>query len=254
MCNGTFSLPELRSRAQPPANAATEHPRSKRLVLLVDDHPITRRGLRQLVNQQLNLEVCGEADCAEAAEELSRELQPDAAIVDISLHAKSGIELTKTIRHYAPATAVLILTMHDESLYAEESMRAGAQGYLMKTEAPEKLVTALERLLRGDTYFSSRVKQKMLHVLRQRKRRPSDFAIDALSAREREVLRLTGDGYTPTEIAEKLGLSRKTIDTYREHLRRKLGIDDSNELIRYAVQWRAAADVASAGSILLEAS
>jgi DNA-binding NarL/FixJ family response regulator len=254
MCNGTISLPEIRSRAMPAPKAATEHPRSKRRVLLVDDHPITRCGLRQLVNQQLNLEVCGEANNAEIAAGMSRELQPDAAIVDISLPVTNGIELTKTIRCCAPETAVLILTMHDESLYAEESMRAGAQGYLMKSEAPEKLVTALERLLRGDTYFSSAVKQKMLHVMAQRKRRRPDFPIDALSARELEVLRLMGDGYTALEIAERLGLSRKTIDTYREHLRRKLGIDDSNDLIRYAIQRRRAADVANAGMDVMEAS
>jgi DNA-binding NarL/FixJ family response regulator len=254
MSNGTFSLPEIRSRALPPVTASTEYPRSKRRVLLVDDHPITRRGVRQLVDQQLNMEVCGEADCAEAAADLSRDLQPDAAIVDIALRAQSGIELTKTIRCCAPSTAVLILTMHDETLFAEESMRAGAQGYLMKSEAPEKLVTALQRLLRGDTYFSARVKQKMLHVLTQRKRRRTDFAIDALSVRELEVLRLMGDGYTALEVAARLGLSRKTIDTYREHLRHKLGIEDGNELLRYAIQWRRAGHLANAGGVLLEAS
>lgn len=223
-------------------------------MLLVEDHPITRCGLRQLVNQQLNLEICGEADCAEIAADMSRELQPDAAIVDISLPTTNGIELTKTIRCCAPTTAVLILTMHDEALYAEESMRAGARGFLMKTEAPEKLVTALERLLCGDTYFSSGVKTKMIHVLAQRKRRRSDFSIDALSARELEVLRLMGDGYMPIEIADQLGLSRKTIDTYREHLRRKLGIEDSSDLVRYAIQWRRAAETASAGAVLMQAS
>lgn len=223
-------------------------------MLLVEDHPITRCGLRQLVNQQLNLEICGEADCAEIAADMSRELQPDAAIVDISLPTTNGIELTKTIRCCAPTTAVLILTMHDEALYAEESMRAGARGFLMKTEAPEKLVTALERLLCGDTYFSSGVKTKMIHVLAQRKRRRSDFSIDALSARELEVLRLMGDGYMPIEIADQLGLSRKTIDTYREHLRRKLGIEDSSDLVRYAIQWRRVAETASAGAVLMQAS
>jgi DNA-binding NarL/FixJ family response regulator len=254
MRNGTFSLPQIRSLVTPPPEVAKEHSPSKRRVLLVDDHPITRYGLRQLVNQHLSLEVCGEADTAEVAADMTRELQPDAAIVDISLPATNGIELTKTIRCCAPDTAVLILTMHDESHYAEESMRAGARGFLMKSEAPEKLIVALERLLCGDTYFSSAVKQKMLHVLAQRKRRCTDFAIDALSARELEVLRLMGDGYTPIEIADRLGLSRKTIDTYREHLRRKLGVDESDDLVRYAIQWRRAADVTGAGMVLMEAS
>lgn len=221
-------------------------------MLLVDDHPITRKGVRQLVNQQLNLEICGEADSAEAAVEMVGELHPDAAIVDIGLPSSSGIELTKTIRCCAPQTAVLILTMHDEALYAEESMRAGAQGFLMKCEAPEKIAIALEHVLRGETYFSTHVKQKMLHVLTQKRRGPSEFAIDTLSARELEVLRLMGDGYTPVEIAQRLQLSRKTIDTYREHLRRKLGFEDSNELVRYAIQWRRAAECGSPTNLLTE--
>jgi len=214
----------------------------KRRVLLVEDHPITRCGLRQLVNQQLSLRVCGEADCAEVAQSLCSELQPDAAIVDISLHSADGIKLTRWIRSCAPRTAVLILSMHDESVYAEESMRAGAQGFVTKSEAPEKVIAALERLLDGDTFFSPQVKQKMFCLMAQRKRQRSSFAIDTLSAREREVLRLTGDGYIPIEIADRLGLSRKTIDTYREHLRRKLGFEASDALIRYAIQWRAAVD------------
>lgn len=226
-----------------------EEPRSKWRVLLVDDHPISRCGVRQLVNQQLNLEVCGEADSAEAAMEMVGELHPEVAIVDISLPSTNGIELTKTIRCCAPQTAVLILTMHDEALYAEQSMRAGAQGFLMKCEASEKIAVALERVLRGDTYFSPQVKEKMLHVLTQKRRRHSEFAIDTLSARELEVLRLMGDGYTPVEIAQRLQLSRKTIDTYREHLRRKLGFEDSNELVRYAIQWRREAECGSLTSL-----
>jgi DNA-binding NarL/FixJ family response regulator len=211
---------------------------AKRRVLLVDDHPITRYGVRQLIDRQLNLEVCGEADSAESALELVKVLLPDAAIVDVSLPAGNGIELTRTIGRCSPQTAVLILTMHDDVLYAEESARAGAKGFLMKSEAPEKLAAALEHVLRGDTYFSPRVKEKMLHVLTRKRRRISGLPIDTLSAREREVLRFMGDGYTPIEIADRLGLSRKTVDAYREHLRHKLGIHNSSELLRYAIQWR----------------
>jgi DNA-binding NarL/FixJ family response regulator len=232
------------------SGAAPEPPRFKQRVLLVDDHPITRCGVRQLVNQQLNLEVCGEAASAGEAMALVEKLHPDAAIVDISLPATNGIELTKTIRCCAPGTAVLILTMHDENLYGEEVMRAGDQGLVMKCEAPDKVPIALEHILRGDTFFSPRVKQKMLHVLRQKRRRGSEFAIDTLSARELEVLRLMGDGYTPVEIAERLALSRKTIDTYREHLRRKLGFKNSNELVRYAIQWPRAAESAGLANLL----
>ena len=240
MADATRTALESPFRALPglPQPVSAAQPGAKRRVLLVDDHPITRVGVRQLVNQQISLEVCGEADSAESAVELARVLQPDVAIVDISLPSADGIELTRTLRNCAPRIVILILSLHDEVLYAEESMRAGAQGYLAKTDASEKIAVALEHLLRGDTYFSRSVKQKMLHALTRKRRRAhaSDLAIDTLSAREREVLWMMGNGYNPVEIAGRLGLSRKTIDAYREHLRRKLGFDESGELSRYAIQ------------------
>ena len=210
---------------------------TKLKVLLVDDHPITRQGMRALVNQQLNLEVCGETDNAAQAVEWVAKLQPDLAIVDISLKTANGIELTKNIKAQAPNLPVLVVSMHDEALYAERALRAGAMGYVMKQDAGEKVVLAIQHLLRGEIFLSPRMKEKMLHRFVKKKREGMVFAIDTLSDREMEVFQLIGNGYSTRQIAEKLGLSSKTIDSYREHLKLKLGLESGAELARHAIQW-----------------
>lgn len=206
-------------------------------VLLVDDHPITRQGIRALVNQQLNLEVCGEADTATQALELVGTLEPDIIILDISLPQTNGIELTKQIKTIAPDKPILVVSMHDEALYAERAIRAGAMGYVMKEEAGDKVATALQHLLRGEMYLSAKMKQRMLHRFVNKRGDSAEFAIDTLSNREMEVFRLIGNGFSTRQIASKLGLSAKTIDSYREHLKVKLGLDNGADLIRHAIQW-----------------
>lgn len=210
---------------------------AKLKVLLVDDHPITRQGMKALVNQQPNLEVCGEADNAPYAIELVGKLQPDLAIVDIALKTTNGIELTKNIKVQAPNLPVLIVSMHDEGLYAERALRAGAMGYLMKQEAGEKIVAAIQRLLAGEIYLSDKIKEKMLHRFVNKKGDGMVFSIDTLSDREMEVFQLIGNGYSTRQIAQKLNLSSKTIDSYREHLKLKLNLESGAELVRHAIQW-----------------
>ena len=210
---------------------------AKTKVVLVDDHPITRQGMKVLINQQPGLEVCGEADSAPRAIEMIEKLQPDLAIVDITLKTTSGIELTKSIRVQAPQVQVLIISMHDETLYAERALRAGAMGYLMKHEASEKVLTAIQRILHGELYLSDKIKEKMLHRFVNHKGDEMIFPIDTLSDREMEVFQLIGNGYSTRQIAAKLNLSVKTIDSYREHLKLKLNLESGSDLVRYAIQW-----------------
>lgn len=210
---------------------------AKLRVLIVDDHPITRQGMKALVNQQSNLEVCGETDTAALAVDLVEKLKPDLAIIDISLKTTNGIELTKDIKARAPNLPILVVSMHDEALYAERALRAGAMGYVMKQEAGEKVAVALQHLLRGDIYLSNKMKEKMLHRFVNKKSDGMVFAIDTLSDREMEVFQLIGNGYSTRQIAQKLNLSSKTIDSYREHLKLKLGLESGAELVRHAIQW-----------------
>ena len=210
---------------------------TKLRVLLVDDHPITRQGMKALINQQPNLEVCAESDNAAQAVELLTKTQPDLAILDVSLKATNGIELTKNLKAHAPNLPILIVSMHDEALFAERALRAGAMGYVMKQEAGEKVVLAIQHLLRGEIFLSTRMKEKMLHRFVNHKREGMVFSIDTLSDREMEVFQLIGNGYSTRQIAQKLGLSSKTIDSYREHLKQKLSLESGSDLVRHAIQW-----------------
>jgi DNA-binding NarL/FixJ family response regulator len=221
----------------PAVDVQTIPPNTKLRVLLVDDHPITRQGMKALINQQLNLEVCAESDNAAQAVELLTKTQPDLAILDVSLKATNGIELTKNLKSHAPNLPILIVSMHDEALFAERALRAGAMGYVMKQEAGEKVVLAIQHLLRGEIFLSTRMKEKMLHRFVNHKREGMVFSIDTLSDREMEVFQLIGNGYSTRQIAQKLGLSSKTIDSYREHLKQKLSLESGSDLVRHAIQW-----------------
>lgn len=214
-------------------------PKSTKLrVLIVDDHPITRQGMRALVNQQLNLEVGGEAETADRALELLDETQPDLAIVDVSLGGTmSGLELTQRLKERAPNLPILVVSMHDEMLFAERALRAGAMGYVMKQEAGERVSTAIQHLLRGEIYLSSKMKNWMLHRVANRKTDGMVLAIETLSERERQVFTLLGDGFSTRQIARKLNLSTKTIDSYREHLKMKFNLTSGADLVRHAIQW-----------------
>lgn len=224
----------------PPAAATPDKPAkaSGRIrVMLVDDHPLMRQGMKTLIEQHGRFEVCGEADNAPRALDLVAKLQPDLAIVDISLQSTNGIELTKGLRGLCPATQVLIISMHDENVYAERALRAGAMGYVMKDEAGDKIIAAMEQILAGEVHLSDRVKSRMLHRFVQHRANVLISPMEKLSDREMEVFQLLGNGYGTREIANLLNLSVKTIDSYREHLKEKLGLPTGNDLVRHAIQW-----------------
>ncbi len=217
---------------------STSQAGQKRRVLLVDDHPITRSGVAARVNQDQNLAVCGEAESADVAINLIGSIQPDIAIIDLSLKpGGGGIELTRQIREKAPQVLVLVMSMHDEAIYAERAFRAGAVGYVMKQDAAEHLSAALQCVARGEIYLSPAMKERVLRRFVNKKGINPLFSIETLSAREAEVFHLIGDGASTREIAERLNLSAKTIDSYRQQLKLKLFLDSGEELVRHAVQW-----------------
>jgi DNA-binding NarL/FixJ family response regulator len=206
-------------------------------IFIVDDHPVTRAGVGALLGQHPSFHVCGEADSAPKAIELIPKLNPALAIVDISLKTTSGIELIKNLSTLTSDLKVLVLSMHDENLYAERALRAGAKGYLMKDQAGDALITAIRRVLSGELYVSDRMKERMLHRFVSNKRDEMTFSMDSLSDREMEVLVHIGNGFSTRQIAAKLNLSVKTIDSYREHLKIKLRLAKGADLVRHAIQW-----------------
>jgi DNA-binding NarL/FixJ family response regulator len=229
----------MKSSATTPVHPASQSTPTlaKRRIFLVDDHPITRQGVVVLINQESDLEVCGEADSAPKAFDLLQKSKADLAVVDISLKTTSGIELTKNLKVLLPDLPVLIMSMHDESLYAERALRAGAKGYVMKQEASDNILIAIRRILEGELYLSDKMKEKMLHRLVHNRKDEVVFSIDTLSDREMEVFQLIGNGFSTRQIATKLNLSVKTIDSYREHLKLKLHIEKGADLVRHAIQW-----------------
>lgn len=211
--------------------------KDKTKVIIVDDHPIIRQGLAELINNEPDLIVCGQAEDAPEALVKIKELEPDMVIVDISLKETSGIELIKDIKVQYPNLPVLVLSMHDEALYAERMLRAGAKGYVMKAEATEKVIVAIRKILSGQIYVSDKMAAKMVRKLVGGGPDVGVSAIERLSDRELEVFHLIGQGYGTRQIAERLNLSMKTIETYREHIKEKLNLADANELLQYAIQW-----------------
>ncbi|HRE81823.1 MAG TPA: response regulator transcription factor [Opitutaceae bacterium] len=228
------TLPNPPSTPAPASGGTTV---KKHRIFIVDDHPITRQGVTVLINQEADMAICGEADSAPLAMDLIPKASPDLAIIDITLKTTSGIELMKNIKALLPEMPVLIMSMHDESLYAERALRAGAKGYIMKHEASEKILTAIRRVLSGELYLSDKMKEKMLHRLVKSRKEEVVFSIDTLSDREMEVFQLIGNGYSTRQIAGKLNLSVKTIDSYREHLKLKLRLEKGADLVRHAIQW-----------------
>jgi len=211
---------------------------SKRKVLIVDDHPILRKGLTLLINQEPDLIVCAEAEHAQMALDVIDSVSPDMAIVDISLPGIDGIELIKMLRLRHKDLPVLVVSMHDEALYAERSLRAGARGYIMKQEALEKVLVAIRKVLDGEIFVSERVTTKMLEKFVSTEGiRETTSPIDLLSNRELTVFRLIGQGHKTRQIAEKLHLSIKTVESYRAHIKDKLKLTDGTDLLKYAIQW-----------------
>jgi DNA-binding NarL/FixJ family response regulator len=218
------------------ASRSENHPAKKR-ILVVDDHPIVRQGLALLINREPDLVVCGEAEEAMGAMHVLASSRPDVLIVDISLSGPDGIDLLKNIRTTHPALPVLILSMHDESVYAERALRAGANGYIMKQEATENVLVAVRRILNGEIYVSARIANQMLRHYITGAGTLRDSSIADLSDRELEVFRLIGEGHGTRQIAEKLHLSVKTVESYQAHIKEKLSLRSSRELMQRAIQW-----------------
>jgi len=209
----------------------------KKRVYIVDDHPLMRKGMVMTLNADVEFDVCGQAESAEDALNEILELKPDAAVIDISLPGMNGIELVKNLLHQLPDLKILIVSRHDEELYAERALRAGAKGYLMKLEAGEVLVSAVRQIMNGGIYLSDKIGNKLLMKLTSGKSSKSDNPLDLLSDRELEVFELTGQGHSTREIGEKLHISVKTVESHRANIKEKLQIDSANELMRHAVRW-----------------
>ncbi len=206
-------------------------------VLLVDDHPLVREGLVNLINQQADLQICGEAGNESQALELIRTVQPDIAIVDISLESGSGIELIKSIKAMFPAVTVLVLSMHDESLYAERALRAGARGYIMKREAAKKVIQALRCVLTGQLYVSDKIAALMAEKFVEGQPAATASPIEQLSNRELEVFQLLGLGHNTRQIADHLHVGFKTVQAYSARIKQKLKLANATELLREAIRW-----------------
>lgn len=211
---------------------------SKTRVFIVDDHPLLRKGLTQLIHQEADLIVCGEAGDSKEAMELVERSNPEVAIIDLILKGADGLELIKNIRALLPKLPILVLSMHEETLYAERVLRAGAKGYLMKAEAPEKVLVALRRILADGIYLSERLTNSMLHKLVNSSSAEQAMSpIDSLTDRELEIFQLIGRGRGTRDIARDLHISVKTIESHRAHIKEKMNLKSGMELIQYSIQW-----------------
>jgi len=206
-------------------------------LVLVDDHPLVREGLVNLIAQEADLQICGEASNEPQALEIIRTVQPRVAIVDISLENGSGIELIKSIKDLFPAVTVLVLSMHDEALYAERALRAGARGYIMKREAAKKVIQAIRCVLAGQFYVSDKIAALMAE--RFVEGRPAEIVspIEQLSNRELEVFQLLGLGHNTRQIADHLHVGFKTVQAYSARIKEKLKLANATELLRAAIRW-----------------
>jgi DNA-binding NarL/FixJ family response regulator len=206
-------------------------------IIIVDDHPIVREGFAKLINSEEEFEVVGTAEDANSALSMIQEVKPDVAMVDLSLKESSGIELIKDLQNICPEVRILVVSLHDEEIYAERVLRAGAKGFIMKAEAVDDIITAVKKVSKGEIYLSNRMQSKMIEIMASGKRKESVNPLDILSDRELEVFQRIGNGMKTRNIAEQLHLSPKTIETYKSHLKIKLQLKDGVELIQRAVEW-----------------
>jgi DNA-binding NarL/FixJ family response regulator len=216
-------------------NKSLAGPATKHKVFLVDDHPIVRQGLALFIDREPDLAVCGQADGATSALQAIPNAMPDFIVLDISLDGPDGLELLKALRARYPNLPVLVLSMHDESSYAERALRAGANGYIMKQEATEKVLTAIRHILRGDVYLSDRLTKRMLQQFVHGSVSPRD-PLAKLSDRELEVYRLIGVGHGTRQIADELHVSTKTVESYQAHIKEKLSLRNARELVQHAIE------------------
>jgi DNA-binding NarL/FixJ family response regulator len=224
------------SASAPPAPAGPP-PAARKRFLLVDDHPFMRAGLGALIDRQPDLAVCGEAgNPAEAFAQL-RDTKPDLVLTDLTMPGRSGLEFIKDLLAAAPALTVLVISMHDEAVYAERALRAGARGYIMKEAGGENLLAAIRQVLRGEVYVSPKMSARILENLSGARPRGSSSPIEKLTDREFEVFQLIGQGKSTRDIAAQLSLSPKTVDVHRANIKEKLGLQDATALIRHAVRW-----------------
>jgi DNA-binding NarL/FixJ family response regulator len=222
--------------------AASATQKEKIRILVVDDHPIVRQGLAQLIAREPNMSMCAEAEDAAHALKAIETAAPNFVIVDISMKGPDGIDLLKSIRCSHPQLPVLILSMHDESVYAERALRAGANGYMMKQEATENVLVAVRRIWGGEIYISDKIASKILRNLAAGPGSAKRSTIESLTDRELEVFQLIGRGCSTREIAEELHVSVKTVETYHAHIKEKLSLRNVRELVQHAAQWVAASD------------
>ena len=220
-------------------NPKCDLPEAKRIVI-VDDHPLFRKGLEQLIHSEDGFAVCGEANNAPEAMDVIRKLNPDLAIVDLSLPGANGIELIKNIRAEFSKLPILVLSMHDESLYALRALRAGAEGYVMKHEAITNVIQAIREVFNGRPYLSPAMAAQVITKFAHRQAEGEADAVERLSDRELEVLELIGKGNDVRQIAKVLHLSPKTVETHRSHIKDKLDLKNSREVARFALQWLSA--------------
>lgn len=219
-----------------PAQNGQAAPMPKK-ILLVDDHPLMRAGIAQLVNQQADMTICAEAgDPGGALRELAR-TKVDLVLSDFTMPGRSGFEFIQDLQELDSNVAILIISMHDETIYAEQALRLGARGYIMKEASGETLLSAIRLLLSGKAYVSPAISTEILDNLANGKHRNSDSPFEKLTERESAVFRLIGEGKSTREIAERFHLSAKTVDVHRGHIKKKLELKDTTALVRYAVQW-----------------
>ena len=211
--------------------------RRVRRVLIVDDHPIVRQGLRRIMENEEDLIVCGEAETARDARTAIKELNPDVMIADISLKQSDGIELVRDVRAHYPQLPILVLSMHDETIYAERMLSAGANGYIMKQAASDQFLISLRRVLDGGIYVSEAVGNNMIQKFAAGGSYISSNPIDRLSNRELQILHMIGKGMSTRETAEALNLSIKTVESHRQRIKRKLNLNTGTQLVQYAVNW-----------------
>jgi len=208
----------------------------KRRIWIVDDHPIVRQGLAQLIDGEADLIVCGQSEDAYGSLAAIRQARPDLVLLDVSIKDGDGLELLKELKSFDPSMPVLMLSMHDEALYTERALRAGARGYIMKQEAPQTLLTAVRKVLSGQVYVSDKMGVVLLQRMVGGKKGTGELPMDRLTDRELEVFRMIGAGLSVKAIADKLCLSAKTVEAHREHIKEKLNMKSSAELLRFAIQ------------------
>jgi DNA-binding NarL/FixJ family response regulator len=222
---------------KPPDSAPETTPPPRKRVLIVDDHPVFRRGIAALIGEQDDLAVCGEAESVPTALEAMRRLKPDVVLMDVTMPGTNGIELIKMALAEQPKLSIIVLSMHSESLYALRALRAGAKGYVMKAEALNSVVTALRKVLNDGIYVSPKFTERLIFKAIRSLDGGMGSPVDKLSDRELEVLQLMGKGFGTSESANALNLSIKTIETHRAHIKEKLGFKDPGEMKRFAIDW-----------------